>query len=150
MRMEDMILRAVRTEDAEAIAALNESLGYPATVGTVRARLEALALGKDRTVLAAVSGSVVVGWIDAHLEQHLQSEPVITIGGLIVREDLRGHRIGQQLCCAVEAWAVQAGFGTVRVRSQQKRTGAHRFYVRNGYTQVKISAVFEKRVIPHD
>ena len=60
---------------------------------------------------------------------------------------MRGKHIGQQLCQAVEQWAMQTGIARVRVRSQLKRTDAHRFYLRDGYKQVKVSAVFEKQVL---
>lgn len=88
-----------------------------------------------------------MGWVDAAVERHLQSKPVVMIGGLVVREDLRGKGIGQQLCHAVEHWATQIGIGVVRVRCELKRADAHRFYLREGYSQVKVSSVFEKYVL---
>ena len=100
-----------------------------------------------RIVVATVQIIKMRAWIDAAVEQHLPSEPVITIGGLVVREDMRGHRVGQKQCCAVEAWAAQIGLSSVRVRSHQKGTDAHRFYARYGYKQVKTSKVFGKRVL---
>ena len=144
----DLNIRPLRATDAGAVAALNESLGYPAGTDEVRARIQHLRGRNDRVALGAVLQEVVVGWVDAAVEHHLQSEPVVTIGGLIVREDMRGKRIGQKLCGAVEEWAKQAGILTVRVRSQQKRVDAHRFYLRDGYINVKMSAVFEKRLVP--
>ena len=87
-----------------------------------------------------------MGWADAAVERHLQSKAVVVLGGLVVRADMRGRQIGRQLCQAVEQWAVQIKITTVRVRSQIKRADAHRFYLRDGYTQVKTSAVFEKTV----
>jgi (aminoalkyl)phosphonate N-acetyltransferase len=135
-------------DDAEAVATLNGGLGYPATTDSVRTRLELLLASKERLALVAVWCGIVVGWIDAALEHHLQSEPVVTIGGLVVSEDMRGNGIGQQLCLAVEAWAAQIGVTAVRVRSQQKRTDAHRFYARDGYKEVKTSLVLEKRISP--
>jgi GNAT superfamily N-acetyltransferase len=145
--MEKVTIRVLRADDAETFAALSASLGYPASAGEVRSRIEVLAGSNDRMAFAAILQDAVVGWIDAAVERHLQSEPVVVIGGLVVRDDVRGRRIGQQLCLAVEQWAVQIGIGAVRVRSQMKRADAHRFYLRDGYTQVKISAVFEKRVL---
>jgi GNAT superfamily N-acetyltransferase len=139
-------IRAVRADDAEMVAALSASFGYPTDASDMRSRIEELARSKDRMALAAVLQGVVVGWVDAAVERHLQSRPVVVIGGLVVRDDMRGQRIGRQLCHAVERWAVEIGIGAVRVRSQMKRAGAHRFYLREGYTQVKISAVFEKDV----
>src|ERR1700744_3191020 len=116
--MDNVMVRALLADDAEAVAALSTSLGYPTGVSEVRSRIEALARNSDRLALAATVQDVVVGWIDAAVERHLQSEPAVVIGGLVVRDDMRGRRIGQQLCQAVEEWAVQIGVSTVRVRSQ--------------------------------
>jgi len=88
----------------------------------MRSRIEELADNNERVVLAAVLRDVVVGWIDAAVERHLQSPPVVVIGGLVVKDDIRGKRIGQHLCHAVERWAVRIGIAAVRVRSQLKRT----------------------------
>jgi GNAT superfamily N-acetyltransferase len=144
---ERVAIRVVRADDAETVAALSASFGYPASASEMRSRIKELADNKDRMAFAAVLQGVVVGWVDAAVERHLQSKPVVVIGGLVVRNDMRGKRIGQRLCDAVEQWAVQIGIAAVRVRSQLKRADAHRFYLRDGYTQVKISAVFEKDVL---
>jgi GNAT superfamily N-acetyltransferase len=141
-------IRVVRVNDAEVVAALSASFGYPASADEMRSRIEELADDNDRIAFAAVFEDVVVGWVDAAVERHLQAKPVVVIGGLVIRDDMRGKRIGQQLCRAVEEWAMQIGIAVVRVRSQMKRADAHRFYLRDGYTQVKISAVFEKYVLP--
>jgi GNAT superfamily N-acetyltransferase len=147
-REERAAIRAIRADDAEAVAALSASLGYSASAGEMRSRINELADNNDRIALAAVLQDEVMGWVDAAVERHLQSKPVVVIGGLVVRDDMRGNRIGQQLCRAVEQWAVQIGVNAIRVISQLKRADAHRFYLRDGYTQVKISAVFEKQVLP--
>jgi GNAT superfamily N-acetyltransferase len=144
--MEKVTIRVLRADDAETVATLCASLGYPASAEEVRSRIKLLTESNDRMAFAAILQDAVVGWIDAAVERHLQSEPVVVIGGLVVRDDMRGKRIGQQLCHAVEQWAVQIGIVAVRVRSQLKRADAHRFYLRDGYTQVKISAVFEKHM----
>jgi GNAT superfamily N-acetyltransferase len=143
---EGLTIRGVRVDDAEHVAALSASLGYPASAEEMRSRIEELAGRSDRAVFAAVLGDQVMGWADAAVERHLQSRPAVVLGGLVVRDDVRGRHIGQHLCHAVERWAAQMGVATVRVRSQTKRVDAHRFYLRDGYVQVKTSAVFEKTV----
>jgi len=145
--MEKVTIRVLRVDDAKTVATLSASLGYLASAEEVQSRIELLADSNDRMAFAAILQDAVVGWIDAAVERHLQSEPVVVIGGLIVRDDMRGKRIGQQLCHAVEQWAAQIEISAVRVRSQLKRADAHRFYLRDGYTQMKISAVFEKHVL---
>ena len=72
---------------------------------------------------------------------------MVLIGGLVVKDGVRGRGVGKRLCAEVEAWSRNKGLTVVRVTSRSTREGAHRFYLREGYRQTKISAVFEK-VLP--
>jgi GNAT superfamily N-acetyltransferase len=135
-------IRSITPEDAEAASELSAQLGYPCSSAEMRARIERL--HPHRAVFVAELDNTLAGWIDASLESHLQSEDAVLIGGLVVKDGLRGHGIGQRLCQAVEAWARDLNIKKIRVRSQIKRTEAHRFYLQRGYEQVKTSAVFEK------
>ena len=38
------------------------------------------------------------------------------------------------------------GIAIVRVTSRSTRADAHRFYLRDGYTEIKMSKVFEKHI----
>ena len=145
----ELKIREVLVEDAESVAALSASFGYPTRADEMRSRIKELAGNGDRIAFAVVLHDEVVGWIDSAVERHLQSPPIVVIGGLVVRGDMRGKRIGHLLCQTVEQWAVQIGIVAVRVRSQLKRADAHRFYLRDGFKQVKVSAVFEKNLFPH-
>ena len=87
----------------------------------------------------------VVGWIEVSIEHRLQSPPFALIGGLVVKDGLRGKGIGRQLCRAAESWSWDRGVSTVRVTSRSTRTDAHRFYLNDGYESVKVSQVFEKK-----
>ena len=137
-------IRRVREEDATAVAELNTQLGYPAPADEVRDRLAAIAKTRTQAVFVACLDGKVVGWIDVAITFHLQSEPFALIGGLVVKDGYRGMRIGRRLCEAAEQWAQDQGLRTVRVTSRSTRTDAHRFYLRDGYSEVKTSRVFEK------
>ena len=138
------IVRRLAAEDAAAVMELCGQLGYPGTIEELRGRLETMARSEGRVGFAATLEAELVGWIDAAVERHLQAEDTVVIGGLVVRETARGVGVGKRLCEEVERWAREQGLGRVRVRSQIKREDAHRFYVRDGYRQVKTSLVFEK------
>jgi GNAT superfamily N-acetyltransferase len=60
---------------------------------------------------------------------------------------MRSLGVGKRLCAEVEAWSREKGIAVVRVTSRITRERAHRFYLREGYEQIKTSAVFEK-VLP--
>jgi GNAT superfamily N-acetyltransferase len=139
-------IRRLSVDDAEAAAELSSQLGYPSSPGDFRERIEELSRTTDRIAFAAVVDGQIVGWIDAAMERHLQYAASAVIGGLVVREDMRGLGVGRRLCLEVEEWARSKSVPVVRVRSQIKREDAHRFYLRDGYRQVKTSLVFEKPV----
>ena|SRR2546421_158710 len=143
-------IRRLSVDDAEAAAELSSQLGYPSSPGDLRKRIEELSHTTDRVAFAAVvdgQDGQLVGWIDAAMERHLQSPASAVIGGLVVREDMRGQGVGRRLCIEVEEWARSKSVPLVRVRSQIKREDAHRFYLRDGYRKVKTSLVFEKPVL---
>jgi GNAT superfamily N-acetyltransferase len=140
----DVVVRRLVAEDASAVAELSDQLGYPGSAEELRKRIESMARSEDRVAFAAVRDGALVGWIDAAVERHLQAPDTVVIGGLVVRESARGCGVGKRLCEEVEDWARSRGFRRVRVRSQIKREDAHRFYLRDGYRQVKTSLVFEK------
>jgi GNAT superfamily N-acetyltransferase len=142
-----ILIRPLSPDDAPAAADLSAQLGYPTSPADLRHRIEALAATSDHIVLAAVLDDRLLGWIDAVIERHLQDPDTVLIGGLVVRDTARGSGTGKRLCEAVEDWARSRSIPTVRVRSQIKRADAHRFYLRDGYRQVKTSLVFEKSVL---
>jgi GNAT superfamily N-acetyltransferase len=142
----ELRLRPAEAKDAEVVAELAAQLGYDRTAAQVREWLERLGARGGQTVFVAERAGEVVGWIDVSLEHRLQSETFGLIGGLVVREGLRGAGIGRRLCERAEQWIAEQGAKKVRVTSRSTREGAHRFYLRDGYQQVKVSMVFEKRL----
>jgi GNAT superfamily N-acetyltransferase len=141
----ELSIRPAAVEDTPAVTALTVQLGYAATEGEIRERIVALA-GREETqaVFVACLAGEVVGWIDVALTFHLQTPPFALIGGLVVKDGVRGLRIGKRLCDEAEGWSLARGVALVRVTSRSTRADAHRFYLRNGYRDVKLSRVFEK------
>lgn len=141
---QQFLIRPLTVDDAAAVADLSGQLGYPESPDKFRGRLRAMLQLEDHFALAAARGTELLGWIHAAVERHLQVDDAVVIGGLVVAEAVRGRGVGRLLCQEVEGRARQLGFSRVRVRSQIKREDAHRFYLREGYRQVKTSLVFEK------
>ena len=140
-------IRPIRNEDAEAVADLAAQLGYQRTPDQVRAWIAGLPSRQGQAGFVAVFAEEVAGWIDVSLEHHLQSEPYGLIGGLVVRDGMRNLGIGRKLCEHAERWVSAQGVAKMRVTSRSTRDAAHRFYLRDGYQQVKVSLVFEKKLI---
>lgn len=146
MTEESVEIREMELGDAAAVAELSRQLGYERSAEQIRAWIADAATrkGEQAAFVACVQGQVA-GWIEVSIERRLQSEPFAMIGGLVVRDGERGRGIGRCLCRRAEEWAWERGIATVRVTSRSTREAAHRFYLRDGYEQVKTSLVFEKK-----
>jgi GNAT superfamily N-acetyltransferase len=140
-------IRRLTIDDAEEAAELCSQLGYPSTLEDLRKRIEERTRLSDSIALVALLNSQIVGWVDACIESHLQSPACAVIGGLVVRDGTRGLGIGKRLCLEIEQWARDKSIPVLRVRSQIIREDAHRFYLREGYSKVKTSVVFEKSLL---
>jgi GNAT superfamily N-acetyltransferase len=132
--------------DAAVAAELSGELGYPVTPEAMEERLRRFATLQDHAAFAACLDEQIVGWVDVGVVQHLQSEMSGEIGGLVVSGKCRSRGVGQKLVEAAEQWIAKRGIGNVIVRSRITRERAHAFYLRQGYSQVKTSAVFRKEL----
>lgn len=141
-----LTIRAISAADADAAAHLTGELGYPLDAVSMRARIDGLAASPDDGVFVACLDDQIVGWIHVSAVLHMQSEPRAEIGGLVVAASVRSRGIGAALVARAERWAREHGLRSMLVRSQVMREDAHRFYLREGYTRTKTSAVFSKTV----
>jgi predicted N-acetyltransferase YhbS len=140
-----LLIRPIESRDAAEVCVLIQELGYERVQDQISTWIESLpSRAEQQTAFVACVAGKVVGWIEISIEQRLQSSPCTLIGGLVVKEGFRGQQIGLRLCERSEAWSWEHGISTVRVTSRSTRTGAHRFYLRNGYRPTKVSQVFEK------
>jgi GNAT superfamily N-acetyltransferase len=149
----EVIVRPVEAGDAERVVELIRELGYERTVEDVRRWVARAESGSEtqetqatQAAFVACAGGEVVGWIEVSMQRRLQSAPFALIGGLVVKDGVRGRGIGGRLCEQAERWARQLGVEKLRVTSRSSREDAHRFYAREGYRQTKTSMVFEKQI----
>lgn len=139
-----LTIREIRPEDSEVAARLSGELGYPAAAEVMKRRIENMRELPDHAVFVASIAERVVGWIDVGIVRHLQSDAYGEVGGFVVSEACRSRGVGGMLLAHAEQWVAERGITDVVVRSRMGRDAAHRFYEREGYTRVKISAVFSK------
>jgi GNAT superfamily N-acetyltransferase len=141
----EVTIREMRPEHADAVSLLARELGYQRSPAQVREWIDELSRSlREQSAFVAVLENEIAGWIEISIERRLQSPPFAFIGGLVVKEGSRNRGIGRRLCAHAESWAWQHGVETVRVTSRSTRAAAHRFYLRDGYKEVKTSLVFEK------
>lgn len=78
----------------------------------------------------------IVGMIGLHMQFHLHHANWIgEIQELVVMPQARGLKVGSQLLAWAEAFAREAGAEMTELSTSVKRLDAHRFYLREGYTQ---------------
>lgn len=135
-------IRPSQAGDAGVIARLSDDLGYPVGLEETAAFLSGLS--DNHAVLVAEVGGKVVGWLECLAFQSVTTAAEALIVGLVVDESVRGQGIGARLVDAAEEWGRARGLSAIRVRSQEKRAEAHRFYENLGYERVKVQRVFRK------
>lgn len=138
-------IREIQIQDAEAVSVLVAELGYQRSPAQIRGWIDELRRAhREGEAFVALLDGDIAGWVEISMERRLQAAAFALIGGLVVKDGLRGRGIGRQLCARAEAWAWAHGVESVRVTSRSTRADAHRFYLREGYGEVKTSLVFEK------
>lgn len=140
-------IRPARASDAAELADLCCQLGYPTTLAEMSERLpQLLRLTDHHVAVAAGRDDRAVGFIHAEVRRQLQSELFVQVVVLVVEDGQRGAGAGLALLSEAEAWARRSGVSLIRLTSNIIRERAHRFYLRHGYSQVKTSHLFAKRL----
>ena len=140
-------IRSIEPRDTDAVNLLIRQLGYERTLEGARSWIDRVAArGTEQAAFVACMDEEVCGWVEVSIEQRLQTTPFALIGGLVVKEGVRGMGVGRRLCEQAETWTRQRGLDTLRLTSRSTREAAHQFYLRAGYRQVKTSLAFEKKL----
>lgn len=129
-------IRDAQAADADAIAALLDALGYAGTSPFIHRRLAQLIAHPDERVLVAVDDARVLGMISLHfIPQLALAGDFCRISYFCVDERSRGDGIGALLEAHAVAAAKARGCDRVELHCHARRTGAHRFYERQGYVE---------------
>ncbi|HYZ19198.1 MAG TPA: GNAT family N-acetyltransferase [Gaiellaceae bacterium] len=127
-------LREARPEDATAVAALLDDLGYPS--GTEQAAERLMRIERDPTtvlVVAEVDGEVA-GLAALHVQNLVErDDPGCTLAALVVAERYRRRGVGARLTEAIEAEARSRGCESLALNTAHRREDAHAFYEALGY-----------------
>ena len=140
-------IRGARATDAARIAELTAQLGYELSTAAAADRLAGILSRPEHAFWVAEIDGRIVGWLHGLVAHYIDAEPYVMIGGLVVDQAHRGRRVGHALVAEAEAWAGKQGCALVRVSSSEKRTAAHRFYEKLGYTIVKTQHAFAKSLV---
>jgi len=133
---QEMKIRKANQEDAGAITALLEQLGYPRTQAFLADRINLLADDSSKELVVGEENGRVVAVLSLHfIPQLAVAGPFARISYLCVQEGLRSQGIGRQLEEYAETTARARGCDLIELHSNGRRTEAHRFYFRQGYEE---------------
>lgn len=88
----------------------------------------------------------IIGWAQAYICESIVIQTPVIILGLVVDKDSRHSGIRRFLMQRIQQWASLAGCDSVLLRSNIKRKEVHLFYEKIGYTNIKQSLTFNKKL----
>lgn len=136
-------IRLATPDDAPAVRALSQQLGYPISESEMKKNLDGVIQSQDAAVYVASENNKVIGWIYLFKKFDLVTGMLFEIGGLVIDENYRNRGIGKKLVQEANNWCTSSGGSKLRVRSQLKRKDAHRFYLNLGFAETKEQKVFD-------
>ncbi len=140
------VIRQVTCDDAEDVCRICcEDLGYQCDKMLVRERITELDSEREAVYVALVDDSVV-GFVHVEKYTTLYFENMANILGLAVSSKYRKNGIGKALLEQAEKWADKNEIALMRLNSGLKRSEAHEFYRRLGYSGEKNQIRFIKRL----
>ena len=143
--MDKITIRECSVGDADAICLLNKNeMGYDYPLEATRNKLRMLLSKPENKIFVAETGGRGVGYVHANDYDVIYAPHFKDIMGIAVSGDFRKMGIGRTLLSATEKWAKETGACGIRLVSWEKRTGAHEFYRRCGYTERKKQLNFNK------
>ena len=132
----DLTIRAPEAGDMEALADLMTQLGYETRVSEMEMRMETILANKNYATFVAVSEGKVCGMIGTQISYSYEhNSPGARILALVVSEKMRGRGVGEALIAAAEKDLAQKNIRRVAVYTHFRRTRAHEFYEKLGYTK---------------
>ncbi|HEX4630242.1 MAG TPA: GNAT family N-acetyltransferase [Chthoniobacterales bacterium] len=144
--MNDLLVRQAQLADANRVAELSGTLGYPVSEDAMEERLKRILKMETHSVFVAERNGEVVGWTHGAEQEMLELDWRGEIRGLVVAESERGRGVGRRLVEAVENWARERGLKDMSVRSNVIRPESHPFYERIGYTRYKTQHAYQKHL----
>ena len=132
----DVAVRPAEVGDAAALADLMTQLGYPTRESEMEMRMETISAAKNYATFVALSEGKVCGMIGARISYSYEhNSPGGAILALVVSEKMRGRGVGEALINAAENDFAQKNIRRVAVYTHFRRTEAHEFYEKLGYTK---------------
>ena len=136
--------RQAKVEDADAIAALTQELGYSTTSSQTAEILTKLLVSTNHGVFVALTQQHVCAWLVVEKRITLETGVKAEITGLVVSKQARRQGLGEALVRMAEEWSRERGIKHLVVRSNTRREASHHFYPSVGFEPTKTSQVYVK------
>ncbi|NQY22994.1 MAG: GNAT family N-acetyltransferase [Campylobacteraceae bacterium] len=135
-------IRSATPLDFEGINFVSAHLGYKnLSNDESKRKLDQLFNSETDFVYVAESKGIIIAWLHLFLARRLASNDFFEIGGLVVNPNQRGQGVGKSLINHV----MNKHQSSIRVRCNQNRTEAHKFYEKISFENKKVQNVFEKQ-----
>lgn len=145
--MTECVIRKCSISDAQALCDLNtDEMGYDYPVEKTKESLELILSDKNNIVFVAVSDVKVVGYVHGQVYQLIYAPAMINIMGIAVNREFKRKGIGKALMSEIEKYAKENGINKIRLNSGKSRLGAHSFYRKCGYGNIKQQLKFTKDI----
>ncbi len=130
-----MSIRIAKAGDAQGICYLLGQLGYPTDPDFLKDKISQL-INRPDHLLVVYEETEVEAVMSVHFmpQLPLQGDFAI-ISYLVVDENIRSKGIGKKLEAYCVEQAKARGCARIQLHSSLKRTGAHKFYEREGYIE---------------
>ncbi|MCX7709908.1 MAG: GNAT family N-acetyltransferase [Clostridia bacterium] len=131
-----MGIRKARLDDWQEIKALLDQLDYPNTDTFIKEKIEKLLDHPDEELLVYVDKNKAVAFISLHfIPQIALKGDFARISYFAVDVSVRSHGIGREIEEYCVELAKARGCDRIEVHCHSRRTAAHRFYIRQGFTE---------------
>lgn len=132
-----MSIRKATLADSDRICDLLAQMDYPGTAVFLSEKIALLLKHPDEALLVYEENKQVLAFISIHFIPQLALKgDFARISYFAVDHDTRSKGIGKQLEEYSVALAKQRNCDRIELHSHSRRTEAHKFYYRQGYTEV--------------
>lgn len=123
---------------------LLRQLGYELTDVAIRHNLALIDDSPHDWIYLAVAKGQAVGLMHVKRQFQIHTPVRLEVVALVVDEAYRGSGVGKILLNQADKMAREMDLPEIVLHSSQKRVEAHRFYLNNGYQNVKTSYWFSR------
>ena len=129
--------REINTADAQEVAEICKvALGYDVDVENVEKQIAKLTNDNKHNIIIGFENEQtrkIIGFVHAELYESLYMDTGLNILGLAVDSNFQGQGIGKKLMSSIEDYALKNNISYIRLNSNVRRIGAHKFYESIGY-----------------